>query len=363
MALGSVDILDNYQVSGWAVESDRRTPDWVAIYLDGREIALVRPTLFRQDLREAGLGEGRAGFRYYFPEPIGIEASARVVVRSLSSGEVLPQQAGEETLREGNTVAPRAEARIAPAVPAPEAPPRPAEPPAVPPPAAPSPFAQPANAALMARFCSLGLGSEFGVAQHRCGADPLDLLRWTTTPLPVLIALLGERFAGLGDPANLNAIADQSGEYVVYNTRYDFPWRSFLREDQTTRERVLRREAARLPRQAEALIADLGAGRRIFVRAEPEFDAARIERLIAALRSYGPVTLLLVTLADAEHPCGTVEVAGDMLLRGYIAEFADFRDVPAHTRADRWLRICENAARLVEGGRSLAAASDESAAA
>lgn len=360
MANGWIDVLDSYHLSGWAIEEDRKTPERVAIYVDGREIALIRPTLFRQDLCELGFGDGWVGFRFYFPEPIGIDEPARVVARALSSGEILPQRVDGEVLREGNTVEPNLKPRILSHVRQGEpARPRPAEASAAPPPATPSLFAHAANGALMARFCSLGLNCEFGFAQNKCGADPFDLFRWAWTPLPILIALLRQRFAGLGDPANLSVELNQFGEYMVCNSRYELLWHSYVQKDRMTPERLLKREAARLPRQSEMLIEDLTAGSRIFVRTEHEFEAAQIEALRAALRSYGPGTLLLVTLADAAHPCGTVEVAGDRLLRGYIAEFADLRDVPAYTRADRWLRICENAARLIEDGRSLAAASRE----
>lgn len=335
MALGWIDVLDHYQVSGWALEADGKTPDRVAIDIDGEEIAIVRPTLFRPDLREAGLGDGRAGFRFCFPEPIGLDRPARVVVRALSCGEILPQRVGEEMRREGNTVGPDPQAPIAPHVPAT--------------PAAPLPSAQPARAALMARFCHLGESGEFGLVQHRCGADPADLLRWTTTPLPVLIALLGQRFAGLGDPACLEVSADPSGDYVVRHARYDFSWPAFVREGEMTAEEVARRERARLPLQADRLIEDLREGGRIFVRTEGAPEAARIEALVAALRAYGRAPLLLVTPADPAHPCGAVESAGDGLLRGYLAEGAAGAEALA-ARADRWLRLCENAVRLIEGG-------------
>jgi SAM-dependent methyltransferase len=87
---GHIDILDSQQVAGWALEADGKTPDRVIIYVNGREIAQVRPTLFRADVRDAGLGDGWSGFRFYFPEPIEICDPSNVVVRSASSGEIIP---------------------------------------------------------------------------------------------------------------------------------------------------------------------------------------------------------------------------------------------------------------------------------
>jgi hypothetical protein len=54
---GHIDVLDSRHVCGWALEADRKTPDRVIIYVDGEEIAQIRPTLFRADLRDAGLGD------------------------------------------------------------------------------------------------------------------------------------------------------------------------------------------------------------------------------------------------------------------------------------------------------------------
>jgi SAM-dependent methyltransferase len=96
---GYVDILDNQQVSGWAVEQDRKTPDRVLIYVNGRELAQVRPTLFRADVRDAGFGDGWSGFRFYFPEPIEVSDLSHVVVCSASSGEIISKSAPQESGR------------------------------------------------------------------------------------------------------------------------------------------------------------------------------------------------------------------------------------------------------------------------
>jgi SAM-dependent methyltransferase len=95
---GYIDLVDSRQVAGWALEADRKTPDRVIIYVDGREIAQVRPTLFHPGLRDAGLGDGWSGFRFYFPTLIGIREPANVVVRAASSGELLPHTVEGETL-------------------------------------------------------------------------------------------------------------------------------------------------------------------------------------------------------------------------------------------------------------------------
>jgi SAM-dependent methyltransferase len=101
---GHIDVLDSRRVVGWALEADLKTPDRVIIYVDGREIAQIRPTLFRPDLRDAGLGDGRSAFRFYFPTLIGVREPANVIVRSASSGEILPHKVGEETFLAGRAI-------------------------------------------------------------------------------------------------------------------------------------------------------------------------------------------------------------------------------------------------------------------
>jgi SAM-dependent methyltransferase len=95
---GYVDLIDSRQVAGWALQADRKTPDRVIIYVNDREIAQVCPTLFHPGLREAGLGDGWSGFRFYFPTLVGVREPAKVVVRAASSGEFLPHTVEGETL-------------------------------------------------------------------------------------------------------------------------------------------------------------------------------------------------------------------------------------------------------------------------
>jgi ubiquinone/menaquinone biosynthesis C-methylase UbiE len=89
MYVGRVDSLSNFHVEGWAVEPDMKTAAKVAIEVDGEEIAVLVPTVFRQDLLNVNLAEGYAGFRFYFPDVVGAEKSAEIVVRRVSTGDVL----------------------------------------------------------------------------------------------------------------------------------------------------------------------------------------------------------------------------------------------------------------------------------
>jgi ubiquinone/menaquinone biosynthesis C-methylase UbiE len=87
--VGGVDSLSNFHVEGWAVEKDATKAAKVSIEVDGKQIAVLTPTLFRQDLCDLKLADGYAGFRFYFPEALGRKNAAEVIVRRISTGEIV----------------------------------------------------------------------------------------------------------------------------------------------------------------------------------------------------------------------------------------------------------------------------------
>ncbi|MBG0791971.1 class I SAM-dependent methyltransferase [Methylocystis sp. H62] len=89
MNIGVVNVLTNFMVEGWAIEPDQVTPAPVAIEVDGKQTAVVQPSVFRQDLVDAHIGDGQAGFRFYFPQIASRDKSAVVVVRRVSTGDQL----------------------------------------------------------------------------------------------------------------------------------------------------------------------------------------------------------------------------------------------------------------------------------
>lgn len=61
--VGYIDLFDQHTVAGWA--ADMKTPAaplTVDVYIDDRLQATLTADLFRQDLKEAGYGDGRKGF-------------------------------------------------------------------------------------------------------------------------------------------------------------------------------------------------------------------------------------------------------------------------------------------------------------
>jgi hypothetical protein len=204
---------------------------------------------------------------------------------------------------------------------------------------------------LMAGFCSLGVNCEFGVAQRKYGAEPIDLFRWTSTGMPALLALLAARFESIGDDLEVLPCAP-GGEYMMQNNRYRFRWHAWLKYGEMEPDAILAREKTRLPFLGRKLIEELTEGRRIFVRtpAPWELHDKGLPELLRLLREYGPVTLLYVCLADADHPAGLVVTESGGLLRGYLDHFADPAEVAGTTPSADWLALCRDARALTLTG-------------
>lgn len=197
---------------------------------------------------------------------------------------------------------------------------------------------------LMSRFISIGPNCEFGVAQRHYLAEPLDLLRWGSTRIDVLLHMLQDRFRHIADPSHIT-ITLAGGEYMLDNSFYDFTWHTFVWEGQMTADRVMKRELARLPRQAEILLSDLADGERILVRTtDDDTDDEKLQQLAELCASLGPSQILFVS-QNADR-AGEVERISPTLMYGYIETFADPDQVEATTNRAAWLSICRNAYAL-----------------
>jgi hypothetical protein len=63
----------------------------------------------------------------------------------------------------------------------------------------------------------------------------MDLLRWGQTDMPVLLHMLKDRFAHIGDPAALE-VSVVGGEYILDNHFYNFERHSFAMETSMSRD-------------------------------------------------------------------------------------------------------------------------------
>jgi len=210
---------------------------------------------------------------------------------------------------------------------------------------------------LVLQFESLGgrmLGCEFGIFQRDCGAEPLGLLRWADMPYDGIVAVLESRFEGVGTEENtilfLTAISGGRGEYCTRDRRGFMFMRAFIYEDEVPFDRMYASACRRLQFLARKLIEDLVEGNKIFVfrLTDRHLTEEEIARLHAAMRSYGDNTLLYVRYEDAEHPNGTVELAGPGLMIGYIDRFkvTPTGEISAAPPTASWLKVCQNAWEL-----------------
>jgi hypothetical protein len=200
---------------------------------------------------------------------------------------------------------------------------------------------------LMLQFESIGENCEFGLVQRRCGADPLGLFRFSSTPLPLLLKALKNGFEGMGEPGSIEAQVSSGGtEYMVLDKRFGFLYHAWVLVGEGTAEEVEARELRRLPLLIRKFTDEVMLGEKIFVYhgMDPlHLDQAR--ELSTALRQYGPTTLLWVELADEGHAPGMVEFLETGLLKGYMDRFAPGEN--AHDLSlDCWVTLCRNAYRL-----------------
>jgi hypothetical protein len=197
---------------------------------------------------------------------------------------------------------------------------------------------------LMLCFESIGENCEFGLVQRGCGAEPLGLLRFASAPLPKLLAALRARFAGMGNPENVVVeVSSNEQEYMIDDRAFGFNYHAWVNVGEKTPAEIHAREVRRVPFLIRKLIEDLNAGEKIFVyHGMQPLSVANARNLAAALRAYGPGTLLWVELADAGHSAGSVEWVEAGLLCGRIDRFAPSED--AHDLSlESWITVCERA--------------------
>ncbi len=205
-----------------------------------------------------------------------------------------------------------------------------------------------APAQLATRFESLGDNCEFGLVQRRCGAEPLSLLRFSNIELPQLLLALDAGFDGLGDRAGLELSLGPGPrpELVLFDRSYALTFHTFQHAGEQEEDLLLNQQAQRLAFLRRKLLEDLSVGEKIFViRRNPPLTEAEALPVWTAIDRHGPGRLLWATLADEDHPPGTVEQAGPGLLRGYLGRLAP--DADAHDMEfETWLEVCANALAL-----------------
>jgi hypothetical protein len=195
------------------------------------------------------------------------------------------------------------------------------------------------------KFESLGENCEFGLFQRRCDAEPLGLLRFSSTFMRNLIRGIDSGFEGLGatDDIDPQLEGGPRKEYMIHEKRYGLVYHTFVYEGQRSIWLMREQESARLTFLRRKFMEELEINDKIFVY---KFASAVAEEevlpLHMALNRYGDATLLWVVEAERDRPAGTVEVVMPGLLKGYIDRFAPADN--AHDLSfEGWLRVCANA--------------------
>jgi hypothetical protein len=200
---------------------------------------------------------------------------------------------------------------------------------------------------LMLKFESLGQNCEFGFVQRRCCAEPNDLLRFASAPLPSLLAALQAGFVGMGSPESVQVkLSNDCHEFIISDLNYGFEYHALVMVGQKTADAVRRREFRRLPLLVSKFLKELQLGRKIFVfKGMVALDEEVVFPLAALLRRYGPATLMFVSLAGTRHQAGTVERRSPGFLVGYLERYAP-GDQADDLLLDQWVQICREALRL-----------------
>jgi hypothetical protein len=206
--------------------------------------------------------------------------------------------------------------------------------------------------ALAARFESLGLDCEFGLAQRQMGADQIGLLRFAGLSIDRLLIGLDQGFEGLGTPEDLRVFTRDDGpaaEFIVQDARYNMVLHTHQTVATTTAAALLPAMARHLAFLRRKLLEDLASGHKIFVFNHAGTRThAQARPILHVLRSHGPNALLFVSNDHAEQ-AGTVRRLDDDLLQGWVDDLGADR---ARKRLDlaAWTSLCANAHRLRHAG-------------
>jgi hypothetical protein len=205
---------------------------------------------------------------------------------------------------------------------------------------------------LMHCFESLGHNCEFGLVQRQVGVNPLGLLRFGGIPTAELLAGLECGFEGIEDPGQITLLEDHNAgclEYLVRSERYHMQFHSFIAMDAIPADRMRHRMAVYLGFLRQTFVETLCSGSKIFVFHHGTIVShAQILPYLAALRAWGPNTLLWVTHRSGQ--AGAVDQLSAHLLQGH----TDIRmeDPGQSANVPAWLSLCANAYRLWREGGS-----------
>ena len=155
------------------------------------------------------------------------------------------------------------------------------------------------------QFESLGENCEFGLFQRRCDAEPLGLLRFSSTFMRNLIRGIDNGFEGLGEIEDIDPRLEGAPrkEYMIHERKFGLVYHTFVYEGQRSVWLMREQESARLKFLRRKFMEELESPDKIFVY---KFGAGVSEEEILplhmALNRYGEATLLWVVPAERDRP-------------------------------------------------------------
>ncbi|HTZ37870.1 MAG TPA: tetratricopeptide repeat protein [Stellaceae bacterium] len=206
---------------------------------------------------------------------------------------------------------------------------------------------------LMLAFESIGERCDFGAVQRHYGVEPLGLLRFAFSRFDALIAALGDRFAAVGSVEDTGFELWQN-ESILVMRKYGLVFHTFVYQSELPtaekQEAFRQQQRRRLVFLRNKLLADLDDPQKTYIYATDERASdSDVAELFAALRAYGPNSLLYVRPATAKRPAGTVERLEDGLFAGYYPGLADFLGGEQPPFA-LWHQLCQETYRLARPG-------------
>lgn len=206
----------------------------------------------------------------------------------------------------------------------------------------------PAAAALMLSYESLGDNCEFGLVQRYYGVEPLGLLRWASIGPRELALALDNEFQGVGEPEFTEVSGTLSdAEYLTRDKRYQMTMHTWI--DPRSIDIVLVRPKLikRLQFLVRKMRNDLRDAEKIFIyKTTPQLTDGQIEILMDLLRRFGPNKMLFVREAGPEHPAGKTTLLAPDACIGYISHFG-LVDGRWQIDFTGWQDICQKAAALL----------------
>ncbi len=113
-------------------------------------------------------------------------------------------------------------------------------------------------------FESLGDNCELGIVQRRLGAEPAGLYRFAAVHPNVMLELLSDRFAALGDEGH-TVIDDTEDEYIAYDDRGYFYLHTTVNKNDMDSAKILKQQLARISILRRKILSTLAGNRKIFV--------------------------------------------------------------------------------------------------